>query len=130
MVAGHILEIGGCSTYGKDLSACPKATIDAINKYGQTMRGVVDGGLAVAGVNRGSFAPSCIAHCQTVANEHPAALWNWPTRWGIDQPNGSTTTPQLAFSAWYTKWAGSPGSNVTQACGFGIDCNPKCPLYT
>jgi hypothetical protein len=32
----------------------------------------------------GMFTPSCIAHCQTVMNEHPEALWDWPERWGID----------------------------------------------
>lgn len=92
------------------------------------MRGIIENGLAAPDVNRGSFAPSCIAHCQTVANEHPAALWNWPTRWGIDQPAGNTTTPQLAFGAWYTYGAGTLRSNLTQACAFG--CNQKCPLYT
>ena len=81
---GHILGLGGCSTYGKDLSACPPATVAAIQAYGATMRGIINDGLAAPGANRGSFAPSCIAHCQTVANEHPAALWNWPTRWGIN----------------------------------------------
>ena len=29
------------------------------------------------------FAPSCIAHCQSVYNEHPMALWFWPKRWNI-----------------------------------------------
>jgi hypothetical protein len=127
-VTGHILDIGGCSGYGKDLSACSKAAVDSIQAYGATMRGIIEDGLTAPGVNRGSFAPSCIAHCQTVANEHPAALWNWPTRWGIDQPGGNTTTPQLAFRAWYTSGAGALRSNLTQACAFG--CNPKCPLYT
>ena len=73
-----------------------------------------------------------LAHSlQTVENEHPAALWNWPARWGVDANTTRGTgvaTPELAFAAWYTKGAGAPGSNVTQACDFG--CNPKCPLYT
>jgi hypothetical protein len=63
-----------------------------------------------------------------VANEHPAALWNWPTRWTIDQNAGDQATPVQAFGAWYTNGAGAPGSNVTQACDFG--CNAKCPLFT
>jgi hypothetical protein len=125
---GHILAIGGCSTYGKDLSACSPTTVQAIQAYGATMRSVIHGGLSAAGVNRGSFAPSCIAHCQTVANEHPAALWNWPSRWTIDQSAGDQATPVRAFGAWYTKGAGAPGSNVTQECDFG--CNAKCPLFT
>jgi hypothetical protein len=123
----HILAIGGCSTYGKDLSACPNATVGAIQAYGATMRKIINDGLAAPGVARGSFAPSCIAHCQTIENEHPAALWNWPARWGIDQGTNDAT-PELVFSAWYTKSAGTPGSNVTQECDFG--CNPKCPLFT
>lgn len=129
---GHILTLGGCSTYGKDLSACPPATVAAIQAYGATMRGIINDGLAAPGANRGSFAPSCIAHCQTVANEHPAALWNWPARWGIHpgtaESGDDAVTPELAFAAWYEKGAGAPGSNITQACDFG--CNPKCPLYT
>jgi len=132
---GHILTTGGCTTYGKDLSACPNTTVDAIQAYGATMRGVINAGLATPGVNRGSFAPSCIAHCQTVANEHPAALWDWPARWSIAQggesgstDSGAEVTPQQAFNAWYTKGAGASASNVTQACDFG--CNQKCPLYT
>ena len=76
-----------------------------------------------------SQALSCIAHCQTVANENPAALWNWPSRWGVDQGSSSgTMTPERAFGAWYANGAGAPGANVTQACDFG--CNPKCPLFT
>ena len=107
------------------------------------MRGIITGGLVVPGRDRGSFAPSCIAHCQTVANEHPAALWSWPARWGVEAevklrlghrglgpgPDQlQAVTPELAFAAWYTNGAGAPGSNVTQSCDFG--CNPKCPLYT
>jgi hypothetical protein len=93
------------------------------------MRRVINDGLAATGgVNRGSFSPSCIAHCQTVENEHPAALWNWPARWGIAHGGTGDATPELAFSAWYTKGAGTPGSNVTQECDFG--CNPRCPLFT
>lgn len=120
-------SIGGCSTYGKDLSACPKSTVDAVQAYGATLRGVVNRGLAEVGRNRGAFAPSCIAHCQTVANEHPAALWNWPSRWGIGSGTDAVT-PEMAFNSWYTKGAGAPGSNVTQACDFG--CNARCPLFT
>ena len=123
---GHILTLDGCSTYGKDLSACPRSTVDAVQAYGATLRGIISGGLAAPGLKRGAFAPSCIAHCQTVANEHPAALWNWPSRWGVEQGSGGVVTPELAFNEWYryTKGAG----NVTQACAFG--CNTKCPLFT
>jgi hypothetical protein len=124
---GHILHIGECSTYGKDLSACPNSTVDAVQAYGATMRGIIKSGLAAPGLNRGAFAPSCIAHCQTVANEHPAALWNWPSRSGIDQ-GSNVATPELAFNAWYTKGAGAAGAKVIEACDFG--CNSKCPLFT
>lgn len=124
---GHILAIGGCSTYGKDLSGCPQSTVQAIQNYGATLRELIRGGLAQQGLNRGAFAPSCIAHCQTVANEHPAALWNWPTRWGVDQ-HSNLVTPELAFNSWYTNGVGAPNSNITQNCGFG--CNAKCPLFT
>jgi hypothetical protein len=136
---GHILGIGGCSTYGKDLSGCPNATVEAINKYGAIMRGIISAGLAApggVGRSRGAFAPSCIAHCQTVANEHPAALWNWPARWSIGE-----VTPVEVFGAWYTQqvgaWRGEGGDDVgnasntskqIQACDFG--CNLKCPLFT
>lgn len=137
---GHILGLGGCSTYGKDLSACPNTTVAAVQAYGATLRKVINDGLAAPGLNRGSFAPSCIAHCQTVANEHPAALWSWPARWSIiadstsidsapSPPSPSSIiTPERAFAAWYTHGAGAPGSKVTQACDFG--CNANCPLYT
>ena len=65
-----------------------------VPKDAATMRTIITDGLAVPGVNRGSFAPSCIAHCQTVQNEHPAALWNWPARWGISVgTNVDDTTP-------------------------------------
>lgn len=131
---GHILGIGSCSTYGKDLSACSNATVSAIQAYGATLRTIIRGALAAPGGQaRGGFAPSCIAHCQTVANEHPAALWNWPQRWSIIQQqriatNAEEVTPELAFNAWYTKGASAPGSRVIQACDFG--CNLKCPLFT
>ena len=123
---GHILAVGNCTTYGKDLSACPNTTVAAIQAYGATMRSIIQGGLAAPGVNRGGFSPSCIAHCQTVANEHPAALWNWPERWGI--AGKGIATPERAFNAWYTAGPGSPGSNVTQTSDFGS--NLLCPLYT
>ena len=28
----------------------------------------------------GMFTPSCIAHCQSVENEHPMALWYWSVK--------------------------------------------------
>ena len=99
---------------------------------------------------RGIFAPSCtpsetrtrnlllpraqeitsshlaagIAHCQTVENEHPAALWNWPLRWSI-----GAATPVAAFGAWYDG-GGGDASRVLQPCDWGAACNDKCPLFT
>ena len=75
----------------------------------------------------GMFTPSCIAHCQSVMNEHPEALWDWPERWGI---NG--LTPQAAFNAWYS--AGGVGGNDTkhvQECDWSPkSCNKLCPMWT
>ena len=95
------------------------------------------------------FTPSCIAHCQSVSNEHPAALWgkckwpaccdccrhsdgpllrpDWPERWGIEG-----LTPQKAFDEWYA--AGGVGGSATkhvQQCAWSpTECNKLCPLWT
>jgi hypothetical protein len=68
-----------------------------------------------------------------VFNEHPAALWEWPSRWSI-----GAFTPRRVFDEWYvTLWGKtSPNSSPTptqlvQGCDFSASsCNAKCPLYT
>eukprot|EP00947_MAST-08B_sp_MAST-8B-sp1_P005992 g5992.t1 len=55
-----------CTTYNKDLSACGASDMAAIESYGQTMRGL----LAAAPAGYGIFAPSCIAHCQSLDGSH------------------------------------------------------------
>ena len=54
----------------------------ALEAYGASMRKAL--APAIAEQRVGMFTPSCIAHCQTVMNEHPQALWAWPSRWGIE----------------------------------------------
>ena len=39
---------------------------------------------AAASTEVGMYATSCIAHCQSIENEHPEALWHWEGRWGIN----------------------------------------------
>ena len=117
-----------CTTYNKDLSACGASDMAAIESYGQTMRGL----LAAAPAGYGIFAPSCIAHCQSVENEHPAALWHWPGRWGIDigaTAATATAYPRETFGAWYFQRNTGP-AQVQQACDWGPHCNPLCPLFT
>ena len=93
--------------------------------------------------SRGIFAPSCIAHCQTVENEHPASLWQWPDRWGIDGQTknehtavavaeaAATATPASVFNAWYTKQGTGVDGQLVQQCDWSpSSCNAKCPLYT
>lgn len=63
---------------------------------------------------------------QTVENEHPAALWDWPLRWSI-----GNSTPQMVFDSWFTAAKPGPQEQLVQACDWSpTDCNPKCPLYT
>ena len=53
-----------------------------IQKYGSDMRVQLHG--AAASTEVGMYATSCIAHCQSIENEHPEALWHWEGRWGIN----------------------------------------------
>lgn len=125
----------GCGGYGRNLSGCDAAHMAAVQAYGATMRQRLQGVWDPSEANRGIFAPSCIAHCQTVENEHPASLWRWNARWGIDGQ-----TPSDVFGTWYKQQfpeasifsqdahGTPPATKVVQACDFG--CNELCPLYT
>lgn len=118
---GNILRVG-CGTYGSTLKSCNTTQMEAVQAYGASMRTLLAEAADPARHDRGIFAPSCIAHCQTVANEHPAALWNWPDRWSI-----GNVTPVQAFGAWYTG-GDARLAKVMEGCDFG--CNAKCPLFT
>jgi hypothetical protein len=97
----------------------------ALQKYGNALRTAL--APAIASPKVGMFTPSCIAHVQSVQNEHPEALWDWPERWGIEG-----LTPQVAFNSWYS--AGGVGGKVTkhvQECAWGPEkCNKLCPMWT
>ena len=134
----NILKVttGGCGGYGKDMSKCSPAQMAAVQAYGADMRSLLAAGLKP---NHGIFAPSCIAHCQTTENEHPASLWDWPGRWSIGSDNA---TPMQVFNAWYAATHGleeqlvvvgasaAPTQLVQQCNWSSTACNTKCPLYT
>ena len=120
-----------CATYGKDLSACSDADMTKIQNYGADMRNLLAG--AVANPAVGLYAPSCIAHCQSVENEHPESLWHWPGRWSI---NGTTAAlsdtkmhyPRETFGDWFFRRNAT--HTVEQKCDWGASCNSLCPLFT
>merc|ERR1712008_257699 len=118
----NILKVG-CGGYGQSLGDCSRAQMAAVHAYGATMRSALKPLLA-AKPEIGIFAPSCIAHRQTVENEHPAALWQWPLRWSI-----GNVTPRDSFDAWYSS-AARNDTHLVQMCDWGLSCNPKCPLFT
>lgn len=119
----NILRIG-CAGYNKPMDSCNAAQMSALEAYGATMRIALSP--AIASPKVGIFAPSCIAHCQSVSNEHAAALWEWPARWGIEG-----LTPQKAFDVWYAAGGvGGTGTKHVQACDWGSSCNPLCPMWT
>ena len=120
-----------CATYGMDLSACSDADMTKIQNYGADMRNLLAG--AVANPEVGLYTPSCIAHCQSVENEHPESLWHWPGRWSI---NGTTAAlsdtkmhyPRETFGDWFFRRNAT--HTVEQKCDWGASCNSLCPLFT
>jgi hypothetical protein len=135
----------GCGGYGnpglynvKTKAQCSADDTAKIQLYGATMRKLIMSGAAdpTKKANRGVFAPSCIAHCQTIFNEHPASLWQWPERWAIDGQGRAkemtgTATPSSVFNAWYTKHGSGVDGQLVQQCEWSSSaCNAKCPLYT
>lgn len=119
----NILKIG-CSGYNHPMTGCTAAQMAALEAYGDTMRQRL--GPAIADPKVGMFTPSCIAHCQSVYNEHPAALWQWPQRWGIEG-----ITPQQAFGAWYTRNKTGADTKHIQHCAWDpTKCNALCPNWT
>ena len=129
----NILKIK-CTSYNKDLSKCANTSeMTAIQQYGASMRGLLGPGSQTPAT--GMFATSCIAHCQSIENEHPQALWHWPGRWGIDGktaglPDGGVHYPRETFGDWYFGRAPEAGHAVAQQCDWGPQCNPLCPLFT
>lgn len=124
----NILRVG-CSGYNKPLDDCNAAQMAAVQAYGADMR------TALAPLSNnpavGSFMPSCIAHCQSVENEHSEALWYWPERWGIDEGKVPVETPREAFDAWYTGKAAGAASKHVQQCDWSpVNCNKLCPDFT
>jgi len=134
-----------CSTYNKDLSQCGAADMEQVQKYGADMRALLAG--AVANPAVGVYATSCIAHCQSVENEHPQALWHWPGRWGINGTtagltDGAMRYPRGTFGDWYfgrhaaqaVAGEDDPAAplphTVEQLCDWGPSCNALCPLFT
>ena len=99
---------------------------------------------AAASTEVGMYATSCIAHCQSIENEHPEALWHWEGRWGINAstaglPKGETRFPRETFGDWYFGREGGGEEvlgesvaphTVEQLCDWGPTCNPLCPMYT
>jgi hypothetical protein len=123
----NILQVTGagkCAGYGSPgFAGCQPEQVLAIQQYGSTMRALLLS-LAAKSQRLGLYAPSCIAHCQSVENEHPAALWNWPARWSIGD-----VTPSAAFNDWYLDRKSKV--SIVQACDWSAtECNPKCPMYT
>ena len=55
------------------MTGCSAAELAALQAYGASMRAAL--APFTSNPKVGMFAPSCIAHCQSVANEHPIALW-------------------------------------------------------
>ena len=68
----QILKIG-CSGYNQPMTGCTAVEMTALQAYGATMRTAL--GPLVSNLKVGMFTPSCSAHCQSVENEHPIALW-------------------------------------------------------
>jgi len=130
----NILELP-CASYGADLSKCDAQAMAQVQAYGGSMRELL--APALQDPTSGVYAPSCIAHCQSVMNEHDEALWYWPGRWAI---NASTTLlqaddqllyPRETFGDWFFGRAPSPEANaVMQRCDWGSECNTLCPLFT
>ena len=125
----NILRIG-CSGYNKPMTGCSAKQMSSLEAYGAAMRAALAPAINASKV--GMFAPSCIAHCQSVANEHPIALWDWPARWGIDG-----LTPKDAFNQWYeaTYSSGAIATRQTikhvQQCAWSpTKCNKLCPDWT
>jgi len=125
----NILHIG-CSTYNKPMTSCNAAQMAALEQYGSDMRAAL--GPLTSNPNVGMFTPSCIAHCQSVENEHPMALWYWPDRWSIVEPaSNATFYPMTAFNAWYSGSAKGAGTKHVQQCAWSPEtCNKLCPLWT
>ena len=122
----NILQVTGagkCAGYGSPgLAGCQPEQISAIQQYGSTTRTLL-ASLAAKSQRLGVYAPSCISHCQSVENEHPAALWDWPARWGI-----GNATPSAAFNDWYSN---RKSNYLVQQCDWSAsECNAKCPMYT
>lgn len=120
-----------CASYNTDLSKCDAEDMAALNKYGADMRVLLAD--AVAAPVTGMYATSCIAHCQSIENEHPEALWHWEGRWGIEGksaalPVTAVQYPRETFGAWF--FGRSPQYTVEQRCDWGPACNAMCPDFT
>ena len=125
----NILRIG-CSGYNRPMTSCNATQMAALEAYGADMRRSL--APLVADPRVGLFAPSCIAHCQTVANEHDIALWHWPGRWSIDGAGAAGPIyPMTAFNAWYSGGSDSAPIKHVQPCAWSPNtCNKLCPDWT
>jgi len=125
----NILKIG-CSGYGKPMTGCSTAQMAALQQYGADMRTALTPLTSNSAV--GMFTPSCIAHCQSVANEHPIALWYWPGRWSIvDASSNTSLYPRDSFNAWYSGQTTGDSAKHVQKCAWGPKtCNKLCPDWT
>lgn len=123
----NILKIG-CSGYNQPMTGCNPAQMAALEKYGSDMRTAL--GPVTSNPDIGTFAPSCIAHCQSVANEHAIALWYWPDRWSIVDERNNSHYPMTTFNAWYSGSAGDATKLVQQCAWSPETCNKLCPDWT
>eukprot|EP00040_Diaphanoeca_grandis_P004443 m.28756 g.28756 ORF g.28756 m.28756 type:complete len:529 (-) comp15978_c0_seq1:92-1678(-) len=124
----NILKIG-CSGYNQPMTSCDTTQMSALEHYGSDMRAAL--APITTNINIGMFTPSCIAHCQSVANEHPIALWYWPDRWSIVEANNQSIYPMSAFNAWYSGTDKGNTSKHVQQCAWSPEtCNKLCPDWT
>jgi len=124
----NILKIG-CSGYNKPMTSCSAAQMTALESYGGSLRSLLSPFTSNPKV--GMFTPSCIAHCQSVENEHDIALWYWPGRWSIVGDKGQSEYPRNAFNDWYSGTTTGNSSKFVQQCAWSPDtCNKLCPDWT
>ena len=124
-----------CTDYGQNLSRCDAREMGQIQAYGADMRARLARYIGLAGPVTGVYAPSCIAHVQSVENEHPEALWHWEGRWGIDGQtagfkDAAVRYPRETFGDWYFGRQPPSDTIVEQRCDWGPMCNKLCPMYT
>eukprot|EP00929_Paragymnodinium_shiwhaense_P065018 TRINITY_DN32637_c0_g1_i1.p1 TRINITY_DN32637_c0_g1~~TRINITY_DN32637_c0_g1_i1.p1 ORF type:complete len:433 (+),score=79.19 TRINITY_DN32637_c0_g1_i1:96-1394(+) len=123
----NILKLN-CSGYYKPLDDCSAMQMNDLYTYGATLRQLIQMTF-IPQPSIGAFAPSCIDHCQSVQNEHAAALWEWSDQWSIGD-----STPRKAFDAWYKNSDPSYApeeAQVVQMCDFGTwHCSDKCKIFS